>query len=321
MNDTTKIDLELAPGPLPDELSAMTFPAYRHLLDMRPRPRHPELGEVEPIQPFAIVARQDGRLVGLALAETPLAETPVTTIPEATALPPQLLSVFVRPEARRRGVATALVAAVEAEVRARGLGQLAAVYTTGKPGIEWMEQIFARRGWDPPERASLSVRIETKRALTWNGFEERRVRALGRGLEIFPWAELTDAENEEIQRSNGERRWIEPSLEPWPHDRSQLDSSSVGARYQGKVVGWVLNHRILPGVVRFSVSFMRRDLSRRGRIVPLYHASFLRVDAQGCHLCTFITPFSYPRMIEFIERWLTSVASFVGESRRARLEL
>ena len=292
----------------------MTFPSYRHLLDLKAQPRHPELGEVRAIQPFAFVARRAGRSVGLALADAPLERDDQA--------PPQLLSVFVRPEERRQGVGTALVAAVEEAARERGFKELAAVYTTGKPAIEWLDRIFSRQGWQPPEPGSLTVSFRPRNALASPAFEERLLRAYARGLEIFPWSELTAEEEEEMRRSNQERCWIEPSLEPWQFDPGRLDSSSVGARYRRRVVGWVINHRIVPGLVRFSVSYLRRDLSRRGGIMALYHASLRHIEGKGssCY-CTFITPFSYPRMVAFVRRWIAPISSFVGESRRRCISL
>ena len=46
--------------------------------------------------------------------------------------------------------------------------------------------------------------------------------------------------------------------------------SSLGLRYRGEVVGWVINHRMDERTVRFTCSFMRRDLARRAAILALY---------------------------------------------------
>lgn len=297
-----------------EEVAAMTFPSYRHLLDLRQQPRHPDLGEIKPVQPFGFVARRSGTTVGLALAERPVA---------GEADEPQLLSVFVATPARRRGIARALVAAVEEEARDRGFTELSTIYTTGKAGIEWMDRIFDQRGWQPPAPGSVSVRFRPANALASPAFEPRHLRLYSRGLEIFPWSELTAEEERRMRESNAARRWIEPALEPWQFDPAALDDSSVGARYRGReVVGWVLNHSVAPGLVRFSISFMRRDLSRAGRILSLYHASLRIVEKRGsCRYCTFITPASYPRMVAFVDRWITPFATFIGESRRRCLAL
>ena len=310
--------LPLAPGDARDpgdtgEMGAMTYPAYRHLLSLEPQARHPELGEVRLVQPFGFRAVTGGRTVGLALAEGPQAGDPAR---EA-----QLLSVYVRPEDRGRGIGASLVAAVEGAARGLGLTEVGAVYTTGKPGIRWMERILARRGWERPVPASLVVRFAPHKGLESPAFGPALPR-FQQGLEVFPWHQLTAAQEAEMQRSNQERRWIEPALEPWKFDRLQLDSSSVGALHEGRVVGWVLNHRVMPGAVRFSASFMHADLARQGKIVALYHASLERLAAdEACSECTFTTPFSYPRMIAFARRAIAPIAFSVEESRQVRILL
>ncbi len=110
-------------------------------------------------------------------------------------------------------------------------------------------------------------------------------------------------------------------LVPWQFDRGGFDPSSVGARYRGRVVGWVITHRASFDTVRFTCSFMRKDLSRRGRILPLYAAALERLRATPCRLCTFVTPYSYTGMVEFIRRRLVPISSFVGETREVRKPL
>ena len=91
--------------------------------------------------------------------------------------------------------------------------------------------------------------------------------------------------------------------------------SSVGLRYRGEVVGWVINHRMDERTVRFTCSFMRGDLSRRARILPLYSESIRRLAGVRCELCTMVTPTRYPEMIAFIRRHCQPYVHFTGETR------
>lgn len=302
----------LEAGTSDPRLAAMTFPIYRSLLDLAPASRHPEQGDTRRIQPVAVVARAGGEPVGLALGELPVDSGPA----------PELLSLFVAAEARRTGIGSALVAAFEQEVARRGFGELAAVYTAGKPSIAAVERIFARRGWEEPRPRTLSVRFPPEAALASDLFSERRMRALGAGLELVPWVELGAEERAEIRRSHERAPWITPALAPWRFEAAGFDPvSSIGARYRGEVVGWVINHVVDPRTVRFTCSFMRKDISRRGRIVPLYRASLERLAAAGVPRATFITPVVYPNMIRFIRRWIEPIAEFVGETRGTRKQL
>lgn len=306
MSSSFQIEELSAPAP---GLGAMTFPVYRQLLALAPTTRHPEQGDEQPVMPVAVAARAGGETVGLALGEVPLGEGE----------PPELLSLFVAPDWRGLGVATALVAGLEEAVARRGFREITAVYTAGRPSIPAVEAIFAARAWAPPEARTVTVRFRPAAFLATGLFEPRRIAALGARLEIFPWRELSGAERDEIHASHERTPWITPALAPWRFEKAGFDAvSSVGARYRGEVVGWVINHRVAPDYVRFTCSFMRKDISRRGRIVPLYEASLRALAAEGCPRSSFVTPVCYPNMIRFIERWIAPIADFVGETRGSR---
>ena len=296
-------------------LAAMTFPIYRPLLAQAPTVRHPEQGDAKPIQPVAFVARAKGVPVGLVIGE----------LPRSVRGGAEMLSLFVALEHRNRGIGLALVTRLEEEVAAQGLDEISAVYTTGKPSIAAVERILWKRGWIAPEPRTLSVRFTPEGALGAAVFDERRMPALTEGLEIVSWADLSAEEKVEIRASHERAPWITPALAPWRFESGDLDlDSSVAARKDGAVVGWVLNHwvtRTSPSVVRFTCSFLRKDLSRRGRIVPLYRESLRRLAAAGVELCTFVTPMEYDGMVGFIQRWIVPVAVFLAETRGSRKRL
>ncbi len=294
------------------EVAAMTFPVYRQLLSLKPTTRHPEQGDPRPIQPLAFVTREGDAAVGLIVGEEVLAG------PGGV----EMLSLFVVPDRRGRGIATALVARLETEAARRGSSALTTVYTVGKPSIAAVERILWKRGWEAPQVRTLSVRFTPEAFLASDLFSERRMRALGSKLELFPWIELTGADRDAIRASNERQPWITPALAHWRFELGGFDAlSSIGARYEGEVVGWVINHVVSPGLVRFTCSFLRKDLSRRGRIVPLYRESLRRLVDTDCRLATLVTPVEYPNMIRFLLRWIAPIAQFVGETRGSRKEL
>ncbi len=306
----------LQPADVPAAAS-MTFPAYRHLLALQPTVRLPNEPEQRPVEPVVLVARAvdeaTGSLapVGLVVAEQPL---------RAEDGPPELLSVFVAGAHRQRGLATRLVGAMERELARRGAASVEAVYTTGKPSISAIERLFDARGWDAPILRTMTVKFTMAEALgtPWFG----RMGLLPAGAEIFSWVDLTPAERQQLRESNDRAPWIANSLQPWRHDHLGFDPvSSVGLRYRGEVVGWVINHQIDARTVRFTCSFMRKDLSRRARIVPLYSEAIRRLSETGCEVCTLVTPTVYPGMIEFLRRHCSPYASFTGETRGTRKAL
>jgi GNAT superfamily N-acetyltransferase len=306
------VEIERLSAPVPAGLAAMTFPVYRPMLALAPTTRHPEQADEIPVQPMAFLAKLGDRAIGLALAELPL----------SPASSPELLSLFVEPTFRNRGVGRRLLEAVEREVEGAGGRELTAVYTTGRPSIAAVERILWKRGWVAPEPRTVSARFAPGDFLASDLFSERRMAALGAKLDLFPWSELGAAEKAAIRDSDARQPWITPMLAFWRFERAGYhELSSIGVRYRGEVVGWVINHALGEDAVRFTCSFLRKDISRRGRIVPLYRESLRRLVEAECPRCTFVTPFEYPNMVRFIYRWIAPIAEFVGETRGSRKSL
>jgi predicted N-acetyltransferase YhbS len=86
-----------------------------------------------PAAPCVLVAERDGEALGTATFDT-------EDLPSRPDLSPWLASVLVKPEARRQGVATALVSAVERLALAQGVRHLW-LFTPDQAAF------YAARGW------------------------------------------------------------------------------------------------------------------------------------------------------------------------------
>jgi GNAT superfamily N-acetyltransferase len=292
-----------ATTPLGPEWNVMTFPAFRHLLALLGT-GHADARGVSPVARYALL---EGRPVGLLLAELPTAVRPSA----------ELLSLFVAPDFRGRSLASRLLAELEIDLVNRGVRRITGSYMTGKPAIAALERVFAKSGFSAPVVRTVAVRFTPEEAARTDWYRRARLPADG---EIFPWSELTGAERAELRRSQAEENWIHPELEPWNFDQHCDPVSSVGLRRAGKVVGWVINHRIAAGMVRFTISFVRRDLARRGGIFPLYVASLERLKGTGV-TCTFVTASNFESMNRFVLRRCAPFISFSGETRGVSKDL
>ncbi len=295
--------------PVDPALTAMTFPAYRHLLELEPVRRHRDSTRGPRIQPLAVTAIADGAPVGLALAELPLSEADED---------PELLSLFVVASHRGRGVGTDLLHRLQESVRAGGHSRMRAVWMTGKPGIHAFQNVLWKCGWAPPETRTVTVRmtVEETYNVPWLG----KVSLPSR-YEIFPWRELSDDERAELKRSQQERGWIAPDLQPWDFEHRLEPLTSVGVRGPEGVVGWVLNHAISPSTVRFTCSYIRKDLGRRARILPLYAESIRRLRSSPYDQFCFVSPLAHPTMAAFAKRRIGPWASFLAETRESTTNL
>jgi GNAT superfamily N-acetyltransferase len=291
-------------SPVDSRFTGMTFPAYRHLLALEPARRHPGIPGQPLVQPIALGASVGPEPVALALAEIPGGQT-------ATA---EVLSLYVVPALRGRGLGTALLAAMERYLARMGAEHAEAVYTAGSSGEQAIERILGKAGWSAPEHRQIMMRftLEGARRMDWYGrypFDD--------GYEVFPWKNLTDAEREGLRASQQATGWIKSDLEPWKHDSCGFEPvSSIGIRLGGEIVGWVITHALDERTVRFTCSFIRRDLGRRGKIVPAYTEVIRRLsEGTGFTDATLTVPAQHRGMSNFILRRCAPHATFVGESR------
>ncbi|RLE26118.1 MAG: hypothetical protein DRJ61_00075 [Acidobacteria bacterium] len=285
-------------------LEGLTFPAFRHLLDLSPQPRFEDSSE-RLIQPLAVVADMDGMVVGMALAEIPIEG-------QGT---PEILSLFVQPAVRRQGIADHMMGRVVQEIADRGFEAVNAVYMTGKPEIAALEKIFWKQGWLPPVVRMTVVRftVDELDSIPWMRWA--RVR---KGYEAVLWSDLGPEDLAALRASDDSEEWIPPDLKPWDHTRGFEPQTSMALKRNGLVVGWVLNHALSEDFVRYTCSFIRPDLRPPGLLVTLYRASLDRMRSTNFTIGTLTAPANHPQMVKFLKRHAAPYVSFVGETRGTR---
>lgn len=268
----------------------MTFPAYRWLLGF----------DLVPPKTVALGGWSDGRAVGLALA----AIDPVRPIAE-------LLSLYVAPEHRRRGLATGLLAAAEEELARLDVREVWATYMTGQPTTPVLEVVLKKRGWNEPVTRMLVVRctLESIGRAPWI-----KRYPLPRGGEIVPWIQLGDPEREEIRRSQDMAPWIPRDLVPFQYEAGLEPVTSLALRVDGKVLGWMINH-VVDSVLRFTCGFVHGDLQRMARLLPLINEAVARARAIGLSVGMWTVPVEHQAMVRFVRRRIQPYSIFFGETR------
>lgn len=300
--------------------AGLTFPAFRHLLGLQPYvnalqdPTQPD-SEV-PRTPFAFGALAGGAPAGLVLGSIPH-----DSRRERDRLRnPELLSLFVGAAHRRQGLAGALLEAAESHLRERGERFVHGIYMTGQPSIAVLERMLAARGWSPPAFRFASARFTQAKLCQAEWL--RRLPKI-KGYEMLPWHELREDETRQARARHQAQPWIPDSLRFWLFSPEMADrATSLGIRYKGELVGWVLNHPYRDtGVLRFSAAFVRWDLARLGMALPAVARSVELMPAAGYSHGTFVTPPHLEGMQAAIAKYVAPWADFVGESRGVYKEL
>lgn len=284
----------------PAVLKGMTFPTYRE---------HVEPACSGDLSVVAIVAEEQGRLVGLALGS--VYEDPVGGGKEST-----LMSVFVDAGSRSQGIGTALVKEfLEVAVARRAL-KVSVLFMEGKSGTAILEKILISTGWGVPEGRMIAIKQSAVDAL----HDEHgwcRALPIPEGVRVMQWVDVSEEQKENIRRWQRETGEIPPYLCPdevISHAPLEL-GTSVALEIEGQVLGWVLTHPLEGGVLRFTASYVKRDLQRRALLLHLLYASVSKMEECGFPSGIWTVPAQDARMYRFAMRRIAPRSDYCRETK------
>lgn len=263
--------------------------------DLRPRLLHPPAARPT----VAVGAEALGQPIGLALAEL---------FPSRYA---EVLSLYVAPPWRADGLGTELLSRLERELVARGAALADLLYTTGTATTTALESALRRLGWPEPERRMLVCRFRPERILEAPWLAPQVFPA---AFEVFPWADLRASERLAL----ADRGWYPRDLDPLAEETTLEPCTSLGLRYRGELAGWLITHRVDADTVRYTTGFVRGDLQRTARLIPLGRLAMQRQVAAGIPFGTWAVSFGRLRMVRLVRGRLAPYLERVVETRRAR---
>ena len=249
----------------------------------------------------AIAASESDKPIGLALAEISLDGKSA-----------EVLSIFVLPMYRRHGVATALLARLEQELFLRGCTSAELVYITGQPTTLALERLLQRCSWTSPLPRRLICKTTAEKIIKAPWIHKY---CFPHSYEIFSWKEITAKERLAIFQQQKKQLWIPRDLIPPKHDEHLESLNSIGLRYQGQVVGWVLTERINPNTISYNSMFVRQELQKMGRGINLVaHAIQLQLKANIPMSICAVWLTNKP-MIRFVQKHMKPYLTSIEESR------
>ncbi|MFN8446062.1 MAG: GNAT family N-acetyltransferase [Caldilineaceae bacterium] len=187
-----------------------------------------------------------------------------------------LLDLYVLPAYRRAGLAAQLLTTIETTLHQNAISEIQVRYRQDEHTEGWM-RLLTKAGWNPPVRTSTVFwTSRTSRGAQWVARYQFRPP-----YEVFTWSELSAEESEQIAK-RGEEGWYPPYYSPFNRPLSAWDpETSVGLRYKGEVVGWVLGVREAPDRLYVEVMFVDPPLQQLGRGFMLVGESTRRYYS-GC---------------------------------------
>lgn len=248
--------------------------------------------------------------IGLVLAEIPS---------ESEGRVGKVLSLFVKKSHRNKGIATKLLAALEAQLLDRGCQKIELVYMSDKPSTMALEKILSKLNWEKPKSRMLVCKSTTEKIASAPWLQKFKLTS---SYTILPWEELVPDCKQKILLQQEEKPWYPNSLDPFKNHEARLEPlNSLCLLYHGDVVGWMITHRLNPETIRYTSLFVRKDLQKIGRAIPLLVEAIRRqVNSDIFNGIWSIERDNLP-MINFVKRRFTPYLTSLSETKGTQKSL
>jgi GNAT superfamily N-acetyltransferase len=231
----------------------------------------------------------------------------------------KILSFFVVPSYRCQGLGKTLLDKMATELQKRRCSEVSLSYLES-PTSTSLEKILKNFHWSTPKVTALvcyATRTKLKQASQPHLIEylEKLERKLSANYTIFPWRDLTAQERASIEsqmQTNSLTRRFNPFIEA-----SKIELlNSLGLRYEDRVIGWMITHRIAADTIRYSQLFVEPEFQPLSRsILMLIKSILIHVEkAPEVTTATWRTEINNTAMVNFIYRRL---APYLDEIRKS----
>ncbi len=226
----------------------------------------------------------------------------------------QILSIYVKSENRQQGIGGSLLRSLSQKLQTLGCRELELGYTAQTNSTDALEKLLNRQGWSIPQPKMLVCHSITERMKQAPWLYSARLPA---SFSIFPLIQLTNQEYQIIQQQQALNPWYPEILSPFRGDLPVEPLNSLGLRYQGQVVGWMATHRIAPDIIRYTNLFVRQDLQKMGRAIPLIAEAIKLQLKSNIPRYTCAAEVGNKPMVKFVRRRLQPFLTQVRESRQS----
>jgi hypothetical protein len=168
------------------------------------------------------------------------------------------------------------------------------------PITPMLEKVYLENQWQGPRPFMIECRFKR------NDFDPdwwNQKIELPEGFEEFLFINLTSQEKKNLLHQI-EQMNIPFFLNPLEREKNLIEyKNSLGLRYKGKVIGWMVTHRISPDIIRYSALYLDSHFSHTGYWLRLL------IDALQIHKKSLDAPYGYLEInVEQVtSRWLSFV--------------
>lgn len=203
--------------------------------------------EIESAEIFAAVAMTDDDVpVGLALLT--LRRSLTWAI---------LLSITLNSSSGDQDVGKQLLEHLEGFLRGIECHVFTYMYSDNDPDFTQLEALLSQDGWNTPQLLLIRCHFEGhKFNAPW--FKRYVKIPLPENFEFFPWTKLKPRERELLEHKQ-EEGIFPPSVSPFHQEKNIEPLNSLGVRFKGDVIGWMITNRLDADTICYSSFFIEPD--------------------------------------------------------------
>lgn len=256
--------------------------------------------------------------IGATLSGQPIGILRVTFIPALFYA--EVNALFVEEEHRKHGIATEMFVCLQKELKKEKCPVLICEYPSGKITTSDLEEILKQLNWEGPRLLTIHCKFD---ATIFHPPWLDKAPPLPEGFHEFPWDQLTEIDRSKLMHQE-EREMFPLEVSPFGSKEKDIEmSNSLGLRYKGEVVGWMVTHRKAPDLITYTCFYIQKRWQMTGVAVKLLCDSIqlqLRGDVKWAALEVNMEK-TEPSWMRFLERRLIPYAQEVHYTKCCWLNL
>lgn len=223
-------------------------------------------------------------------------------------------SWYVMEKYRQRGAGTRLLAALELTLRNCQCRQLEIKYSKPAGLTEELaiEILLKKTGWGAPAPQNVIFRCRNGNIQHARWLD---IATAFPSFQVFPWRDLTEADVQQLQQEQAESPWYPEDLSPCISDDLgfEIDPDvSLGLRYQGRLIGWMITRRLPQNTLLFFRTFICEEFQQTGKGIILYAESIKRMLRAGYTQGMFSIDVKKPELLRLLQKML---GAYISETK------
>lgn len=182
------------------------------------------------------------------------------------------------------GLGKKLIKQIEVFAKSQGLLALDLSFRRDTKFYPQITKTLNHFAWRTPEAQLFLYKVEIPIFVQLPVAQKMKLPA---EYELFLWDTLAESDKQYVLNRQKKMDWYPKALSPHFDNPNFEKGNSVGLRFRGDVVGWMINYRVGEHVIEYSSLFVSPELQGLARGVPLMVEAAKRQYAMGVKFAIF----------------------------------